>query len=152
MNMRLATLNDISTLADLSLLMNQTQGDNTRPDESIIKEHWNDIDIYVAEQDNEIIGFVSGQSSFLFYMGFDRFFINSLFIREDYRGQGRGKKLLCFLIETKIDEGHELFDIQVLKDNETANKLYESLGFQNKPNHYNRLFLLKDNYAKKNRP
>lgn len=143
---RSAVKADIPELIECAFLLNQTQGDNTKPDETLLQDKWSEQDIFVAEYDERLIGFGSGQSSFSFYMGFDRYFINSLFLMEEFRGQGIGKKLLQFIIETKIDEGQGLFDIQVLKDNEPANKLYESLGFQKKPDHYNRLILLKDNY------
>ncbi|MDR6549893.1 GNAT family N-acetyltransferase [Paenibacillus qinlingensis] len=54
-----------------------------------------------------------------------------MFVAEEGRGQGLGKLLMLELIRrAKLFEGVEQINLMVMSDNESAKKLYKSLGFE----------------------
>jgi len=54
-----------------------------------------------------------------------------LYLREDYRGQGLGAKLVHAAISEARAAGYRLLRLDTLPKMQTAQKLYESLGFRN---------------------
>lgn len=81
-------------------------------------------EIYVAEYDNEIIGFAILQvcGSFAGY-------IQTICIRADYRGKGFGKRLLRFCEERILKISPNIF-ICVSSFNMDAMRLYFEFGFK----------------------
>lgn len=56
--------------------------------------------------------------------------ITNVMLLPEYRGQGIGKKMLLEAIERGQKLGAKDFTLEVRKSNETAIRLYESLGFE----------------------
>ncbi|MEW9107395.1 GNAT family N-acetyltransferase, partial [Paenibacillus sp.] len=56
--------------------------------------------------------------------------IDNVFVREKWRGQGLAKFLLAQALHYAQSHGLTLASLEVLTDNRTALRLYESLGFE----------------------
>lgn len=54
---------------------------------------------------------------------------------KEYRGKGYARKMLSFTIDNAKKHGFSTFELEVLKNNERAIKLYKSFGFKEKE-HY----------------
>lgn len=59
----------------------------------------------------------------------DEAHVTNVVVREDLRGQGIGRRLMKDLLFQARDKGAVCATLEVRKSNETAIKLYESLGF-----------------------
>lgn len=56
-------------------------------------------------------------------------YISLVWVEKDYRGRKIAKRMFERLIEYSKNEGFSSIDLEVLKNNITANHLYSSLGF-----------------------
>ena len=87
--------------------------------------------IYVAEDNQKIVGFITGEilskkEWYTVQLGT----INNLFVLEEYRGKGIGKKLMETMMDAFKEKGINNFELYALNNNENALKLYEKLGFR----------------------
>ncbi|MBO5687661.1 MAG: N-acetyltransferase [Alistipes sp.] len=57
------------------------------------------------------------------------YYLDSVGVVPEYRGQGVGRALVAALCEKAFDEGHERVGLIVDSDNAQAERLYTSLGF-----------------------
>ncbi|GHV32678.1 N-acetyltransferase [Bacteroidia bacterium] len=63
--------------------------------------------------------------------------IHDVIVRKEYRGQGVGRKLMDALIEEAGKRQCSRITLEVRHDNDTAQKLYRSLGFEDaEPVHF----------------
>ena len=62
--------------------------------------------------------------------GEGEFYIDSLGVLPEYRGQGLGKELLQEMTEQAFEQGHSLVGLLVDYNNPKAEALYEKLGFK----------------------
>jgi L-amino acid N-acyltransferase YncA len=85
---------------------------------------------FVAEIEGRVVGYCYA-SSYRSRIGYRFVVENSVYIREDARGQGVAKKLLVTLIEACTKNGYRHM-IAVIGDseNEASIKLHESCGFE----------------------
>jgi ribosomal protein S18 acetylase RimI-like enzyme len=81
-------------------------------------------EVYLLKKGNEIIGF-----AILQVCGTFKGYIQTLCVREKYRGNGFGKKILLFCEERIIKISPNIF-ICVSSFNKGAIKLYDELGFK----------------------
>lgn len=90
------------------------------------------FDLYVAEQDDELIGCF--QIMYLPHVSFGGTFrgqVESVRIRSDKRGQGLGKEMMRFAIKLAHENGCGIFQLTSNKDrDEQAHKFYRELGMQ----------------------
>ena len=87
--------------------------------------------IYVAEDNQKIVGFITGEilskkEWYTVQLGT----INNLFVLEEYRGKGIGKKLMETMMDAFKEKGINNFELYALNNNEDALKFYEKLGFR----------------------
>ena len=87
--------------------------------------------IYVAEDNQKIVGFITGEilskkEWYTVQLGT----INNLFVLEEYRGKGIGKKLMETMMDAFKEKGINNFELYALNNNENALKFYEKLGFR----------------------
>ena len=87
--------------------------------------------IYVAEEDEKIIGFITGEilskkEWYTVQLGT----INNLYVLEDYRHKGIGKQLMQTMMNSFIEKGIETFELYAFSNNVDALKFYEKLGFK----------------------
>lgn len=57
-------------------------------------------------------------------------FVDEIYLREEYRGRGWGKKTMGFLEDAARELGVRVLHLGVMKGNDKALRLYEALGFQ----------------------
>ncbi len=55
--------------------------------------------------------------------------IEDLIVAENYRGQGLGRKLILHMVEIARDLGLCRLELNTLKSNQAAHRLYEKIGF-----------------------
>lgn len=90
--------------------------------------------IYIAEQDDEIIGVISGRISQHDDKKTGQTYdpegrVTQLFVKMPYRGKGIGRSLLDRIEQYFKDEGCESMWIMVFKPNECAYEFYQRHGF-----------------------
>jgi GNAT superfamily N-acetyltransferase len=56
-------------------------------------------------------------------------FIDELYLREDYRGRGWGRKTMEFIEQAARDLGIKTLHLEVVHRNTTASALYQKVGF-----------------------
>lgn len=95
--------------------------------EALLKEGIEKQEIYVALDERfECVGYIWFAPSKMFY----RFpYVGQIAVKQEYRGQGIGKKLLSFVEEIAFKDWPKLF-ITVSDFNKRAKKLYQEIGFE----------------------
>ena len=98
----------------------------------IINKHTNMFCVY-AQEDNQVLGYIYaylknpiGSVTFTNIICLD-----ALYVKEEYRKQGIGKKLMGQL-EIWANKNYEKYEIEVtaINDNSNAMKFYESMGYK----------------------
>lgn len=85
--------------------------------------------VWVIEADGKTAGYAVLTLGFsLEFHGRDAF-IDEIYLREDFRGQGLGKKTLRFLDEKCREVGVKALHLEVERENENARKVYLKNGF-----------------------
>ena len=85
----------------------------------------------MAIEDNKIVGFITGEifkkkAWYNVQLGE----INNIFVLEEYRQKGIGKKLVKTMIDTFKQEGITNIDLYTFGNNVDAIKFYEKIGFK----------------------
>ncbi len=86
---------------------------------------------YVIDDDPQagtLIGFALYFLNFSTWLGVHGIYLEDLYIRPQFRGQGYGKALLATLARECIDKGYGRFEWWVLDWNEPALEVYRSIG------------------------
>jgi GNAT superfamily N-acetyltransferase len=87
--------------------------------------------VTIVEADGEPAGYVVLTLGFsMEYAGRDAF-VDDLFIREPFRGQGLGARLLAHARQECLDLGVRALHLEVGRDNDPAKALYFKAGFIN---------------------
>ena len=87
--------------------------------------------IYVAEDDEKIVGFITGEifkkkAWYNVQLGS----INNIFVLEEYRNKGIGKALMQTMIDALKEVGITNIQLDTYNKNSKAIKFYERLGFE----------------------
>jgi GNAT superfamily N-acetyltransferase len=82
----------------------------------------------VAESDGAVVGFALWFYTFSTFVGRHGIFLEDLFVRPEYRGQGLGKALIRHVARRCVDEDLGRFEWSVLDWNEPAIQFYRSQG------------------------
>ena len=125
---RRAQLSDAAELHILNELFNGT-GSNSL---SNIAETLgtNDLEIIcVAADFNRLVGFCCSQMCKSFCYPENYAEITELFVLDEYRRRGIGRRLLRFMEQLLIERGARHFHILTNKNNTTAQALYRSCGY-----------------------
>jgi diamine N-acetyltransferase len=131
----------IAERGDIDLLITFIQGfyeydhhpydeDRVQPTLARLLEDKNLGGVWLIQADNENIGYIIltwGYS--LEYYGRDAF-IDELYIRESYRGQGIGLKAIAFAEETARSFGVNALHLEVERENSKAQSFYRKTGFE----------------------
>ena len=87
--------------------------------------------IHLIHLDNEIVGYLVVTFGFsLEYRGRDAF-VDELYIREKYRGQGIGKQSLQLAEKICQEQGIQALHLEVERENINAQTVYHKAGFVN---------------------
>ena len=84
--------------------------------------------VLIAEWESEPAGFSLFFYHYSTWVGRPTLFLEDVFVRPRFRGQGIGKALLLRLAKVAVEEGCGRFEWQVLDWNTPAIEFYQSLG------------------------
>jgi len=92
---------------------------------ALLGELRNDVAHYlVMEADGLIIGYGG------MWLLFEEAHVTNVAIMPDYRGQGRGRRLMLAMMRHAVQRGAEKMTLEVRETNTVAQKLYEGLNFE----------------------
>ncbi len=143
-SIRPATLDDISGIAQVhvdtwraayaglvpdEILVNMTYAERENLWQRIISQYADTNFVYVAEVDEQIVGFVSGGPLRDDTPGYTSELF-AIYLRPSTQGQGIGRQLVEALVSALIECGHESMLLWVFRDNPRARAFYEALGGQ----------------------
>ena len=126
MKIKIVDLSDLDNLHELNKLFNYETSKAVI--EELIKTNDREI-ICIAYEDNIAVGFCSGLIVKSICYNTGRMEIESLFVRDKYRRKNVATELVKFMEKEAIKRNLFHFHILVNKDNTSAIKLYEKLGF-----------------------
>ena len=145
MKIRKATKKDLDQLVELShqLYMDQM---NRCQVEFILRKNFKRIQkrefskrlkdpkkvFFVADEDGEIVGFISGnlEEDPPIFMYRKKGHIGEFYVKEEFRGRGIGKKLFAEMKKWFRKKKVKTVRLYVVKCNIGAKKMYKSLGFK----------------------
>jgi GNAT superfamily N-acetyltransferase len=83
---------------------------------------------HVAEIDGEIVGIAIWFLNYSTWLGKTGLYLEDLFVKPEYRGQGIGLEFMRTLAKLCIENGYERFQWWVLDWNEPSINFYKSIG------------------------
>lgn len=87
------------------------------------------LECYLIEDNEKPVGYALLSKMFAPEVGGKCIWIEEIYIREGFRGQGYGSKFFDFLFD-KYDSSTFRFRLEAVEENERAIKLYEKRGFK----------------------
>lgn len=145
MKIRIATIKDIPSLLPL---IERLEYPTT--EQMLTKRFKNFIEIdgygvAVACKKDQVIGLIAWSKSMLFVSDAVRFHIEALIVDENYRGQGVGKKLICFLEGIASDSRPAIIDLTsgARRAKDGSHEFYQKLGYKNE-GHMAKLYFRKE--------
>jgi GNAT superfamily N-acetyltransferase len=85
-------------------------------------------EVIFFEEEDVRVGFALFFHNFSTFLGLPGLYLEDVFIKEEHRGKGYGKRLLSFLAKLAVDRGCGRLEWWVLDWNEAAIDFYNSLG------------------------
>ncbi len=85
--------------------------------------------IFLVKSDEEFAGYFLLTYSFSFEFNGKYIFVDEIFIKENFRGKGLGKKCLKFIEEKSKQENISAIRLEVSRKNLRAMNLYKSIDF-----------------------
>lgn len=140
MNIEKATLKNLESLAELFDLYRVFYEQRSDLEGAIefIKERLNKEEsvVFIALDENNPIGFVQLYPSFSSVSMRRTWVLNDLYVKENARGKGFGEKLLKKAITFAEGTGAIGVSLETGKENLTAQRLYEKIGFIRETNYF----------------
>jgi GNAT superfamily N-acetyltransferase len=87
-------------------------------------------EVIFFEENARRVGFALFFHNFSTFLGRPGLYLEDLYVVPEMRGKGYGKRLLAFLAKLAVERGCGRFEWSVLDWNESAIRLYASLGAQ----------------------
>lgn len=131
---RQATPHDVPLIAELirDLAEYEKLSQDVVFSEAKLKEHLFGprpyAEVIIAEQDGVGVGFALFFHNFSTFLGQPGIYLEDLFVKPEYRGQGHGKQLFAELARLAVKRGCGRLEWAVLDWNNPAIGFYESLG------------------------
>ncbi len=119
-------LNFIKQLSVYEKLPNEVSADVETLHKSIFIEKCAKV-IFIMENDKEV-GFALYFYNFSTFTGKKGLYLEDVFVLEEYRGKGYGKKLLAYLADIAVKEDCSRFEWIVLDWNTPSIEFYKSFG------------------------
>lgn len=131
---RLATPDDVPLIAQLirELAEYEKLAHDVVFNEAALKQHLFGprpyAEVLIAEQEGAGVGFALFFHNFSTFLGQPGIYLEDLFVKPAYRGQGHGKQLLAALAKVALERGCGRLEWAVLDWNKPAIGFYEALG------------------------
>jgi GNAT superfamily N-acetyltransferase len=116
----------IRELADYERLVDQVEMTESVLEESLFRQHA--AEVVLAELDGEVAGFAVFFHNFSTFVGRRGLYLEDLFVRPRFRGQGVGRALMVHLARLARERGCGRMEWAVLDWNRSAIGFYERLG------------------------
>ncbi len=120
-------LSFIKELAEYEKLAHEVTADEALLDEHLFGEQ-PCAEVLIGEYQHRPVGFALFFQTFSTFLGRPGIYLEDLFVRPEYRGQGFGKALLCCLAKIALDRDCGRLDWAVLDWNQPAIDFYNALG------------------------
>ncbi|QKG28404.1 GNAT family N-acetyltransferase [Campylobacter sp. RM16187] len=134
MTIRKATKNDAKAIIEMinELALYEKLESEVKIDESVFVSHIFEKELASAlvavSGGGEIVGYAIFFHSFSTFLGRAGIYLEDLYVKKKFRGQGIGMKFIKTLAEICEDEGFGRLEWECLDWNEPSIKFYESLG------------------------
>ena len=125
---RLAQVSDASKLKDLNDVFNDLDDTTFEELETSLRENKDEI-IVCADIGSAIVGVCCVQIVRTMCFNWQYCFITELFVQKEYRNRGIGASLMEYAEKELKERGIKKTFLWTGESNETARKLYKSLGF-----------------------
>ena len=136
---KIATLADLDSLAELFDLYRVFYEQKSDIDgaKGFLRDRLTNKEsvIFIAFDDNNPIGFVQLYPSFSSVSMNRTWVLNDLYVKKTVRGKGLGEQLLKKAINFAASTGAKGVSLETGKENLTAQRLYEKMGFE-RESHY----------------
>ena len=140
MSIRKATINDLDSLTELfnSYRLFYQQESDIPGAKSFIKERLLNEDsvVFIAYEEGKAVGFVQLYPTFSSVSMKRSWILNDLYVNASARKKGFGEKLLQKAIEFAEETGAKGLFLETGQENETAQRLYEKIGFKKESNYF----------------
>ena len=103
---------------------------------------------YAVNNPGKVIGFMQLYPGFSSVLASKICVLNDLYVVEKFRGLGIGRRLIEQARQYAIDSGAACVSLQTAKDNCTAQRLYEYLGFKRAHGFYSYSLSIQNNKSK----
>jgi GNAT superfamily N-acetyltransferase len=116
----------IRELAEFEKLLHEVEATEEMIRKSIFEEHT--AEVVLAELDGRPVGFALFFHNFSTFLGKPGIYLEDLYVRPEFRGNGYGKRLLIHLARLTKERDCGRFEWAVLNWNENAISFYRSMG------------------------
>lgn len=83
---------------------------------------------FLSQFEGRYVGYITYYFTYSSFLALPTLFIEDIFVLEEYRGRGVGKKMFSFLKQVAKREGCGRIEFTVLKWNRSAQEFYEKNG------------------------
>ena len=135
-----ATLNDLDALTELFDLYRMFYEQRSNPEgareflEARIQN--SESVVFLNVEGDQPVGFVQLYPSFSSVSMKRSWVLNDLYVKEQFRGRGAGEKLIHKAIQFTKETGAKGVLLETGKNNITAQRLYEKIGFERESNYF----------------
>lgn len=127
-------MTDLGSLAELFDLYRQFYGQSSdiKQAYAFLEARFNhaDSEIFVAEHNHQLVGFVQLYPIFSSVRMQRLWLLNDLFVRKEFRGNGRSKSLILTAQEHAKETKACGLLLETATDNFIGNQLYPAMGFE----------------------
>jgi GNAT superfamily N-acetyltransferase len=117
----------IRELADFERLAHEVVADEALLRETLFGDRPG-AEVLIAEANDEVVGFALFFQNFSTFLGRPGLYLEDLYIRPKFRGQGHGAQLLRHLARICVERSYGRFEWSVLDWNQRAVDFYKALG------------------------
>lgn len=140
MSIKKATIEDLTSLSELfdSYRVFYQQESNLEGARSFLKERLlnDDSVVFIAYDEGNPVGFVQLYPTFSSVSMKKSWVLNDLFVNAAARKRGFGENLIQKAIGFAEETGAKGLSLETGSDNETAQRLYEKIGFKKESNYF----------------
>lgn len=133
LNLRIVSINDldlivgfIKEIAEYEKMSDEVIATRESVEESIFKKK--EAEVMIAELDNKAIGYVVYFFNYSTFIGRSGFYLEDIYIKPEYRGNGYGKEIFKTLTKIAYEKGCHRMEWSCLNWNKPSIKFYEGLG------------------------